>query len=99
MNDATTTQDDPGSPPVVIYTTLICPFCHRAKHLLKKKGVKYREIDVTLNPGERLAMRERSGGSNSVPQIFIGDRHIGGCDDLFELEFDGDLDALLTGNV
>lgn len=99
MNDLPPPTDENGKPAVVIYTTMTCPFCHRAKHLLKKKGIDYTEIDVSMRPDKRLVMRERAGGVNTVPQIFIGDRHVGGCDDLFELEFDGDLDALLAGNA
>jgi len=81
---------------VEIYTTDVCPFCFRAKKLLDKKGAAYTEIDVGGDPQKRAAMKERANGSHTVPQIFIGDRHIGGCDDLFELEYGGELDALLN---
>jgi glutaredoxin 3 len=80
---------------VEIYTTTICPYCVRAKALLKKKGVAYREINVERDESLRDAMTARSGGRQSVPQIFIGDRHVGGCDDLYALERQGGLDSLL----
>ncbi|MCC2110656.1 MAG: glutaredoxin 3 [Hyphomicrobiales bacterium] len=80
---------------VVIYTTSICPYCFRAKRLLEKKGVAYDEIDVGGDPAERAVMTERSG-RYTVPQIFIGDRHVGGFDDLAELDMDGELDELLA---
>ncbi len=82
---------------VEIYTTKICPFCHSAKRLLKNKGVTFKEIDVTFNSKIRRAMTERAGGSHTVPQIFIDDVHVGGCDDLMELDMDGKLDPLLNG--
>ncbi len=81
---------------VDIYTTPICPFCHRAKQLLDRKGAPYREINVMLKPVTRAEMRERAGGARTVPQIFIGDRHIGGCDELYALDRKGGLDPLLT---
>lgn len=84
-------------PEVTIYTTGLCGFCYRAKALLKSKGVSFKEIDVTFNPKQRAEMRERAGGSNSVPQIWIGERHVGGSDDLYALEQAGELDALLEG--
>jgi glutaredoxin 3 len=90
---------DKNTPAITIYTTILCPFCHRAKHLLRRKGVGYREIDVTMRPNERAAMRERAGGRHTVPQIFIGPHHIGGCDELFKLESLGRLDELLGGAV
>lgn len=80
---------------VEIYTTPFCPYCYRAKSVLDKKSVRYREIDVMMAPAKRSEMRERSGGINKVPQIFVDGRHIGGSDDLLELERDGDLDSLL----
>lgn len=80
---------------VIIYTTRICPYCVRAKELIRKKGYDYREIDVS-DDEERRKMMEKSGGRRTVPQIFIGDRHIGGCDDLYALDAKGGLDALLT---
>lgn len=82
---------------VEIYTTQICPYCVRAKRLLEKKGVGYREIDVSGDPELRQSMTQRAGGRMTVPQIFINGTHVGGCDDLYELEADGSLDPLLTG--
>jgi glutaredoxin 3 len=80
---------------VEIYTTQTCPYCIRAKSLLKKKGATFKEIDVGANPGLRVAMTERAAGRRSVPQIFINSVHVGGCDDLHALEESGKLDALL----
>ena len=80
---------------IEIYATMFCPFCYRAKRLLDDKGVAYREIDVTMRPDRRREMMERAGGRNTVPQIFIGDRHIGGSDELYALEAAGELDPLL----
>jgi glutaredoxin 3 len=80
---------------IELYTTPICPFCHRAKQLLQRKGVAYDEINVMLNPGRRAEMLERAGGARTVPQIFIDGRHIGGCDELYALDARGGLDALL----
>ena len=80
---------------VEIYTTSLCGFCHNAKSLLKKKGVKFTEYGVTFDGAKRGEMIQRAGGKTSVPQIFIDGRHIGGCDDLFELDFDDELDPLL----
>lgn len=82
---------------IVIYSTLMCPYCHAAKQLLKQKGADFEEIDVTFNSDKRAEMREKAGGRNTVPQIFIDDTHIGGCDDLHELERAGKLDAMLQG--
>lgn len=80
---------------VEIYTTQTCPYCIAAKGLLKKKGVAYKEIDVGADPALRQAMTERAG-RRSVPQIFIGGSHIGGCDDLHALDHAGKLDPMLT---
>ena len=82
-------------PQVTIYTTPYCPYCMRAKHLLKRKGVKFDEIDVSASAALREAMIERARGSYTVPQIFIGDYHAGGCDDLHALDAKGELDRLL----
>lgn len=79
----------------LIYTTAWCPFCIRAKMLLDQKGVKYTEINVDQVDGARQAMMLRSG-RRTVPQIFIGDTHVGGCDDLFALERQGKLNPLLA---
>jgi glutaredoxin 3 len=83
--------------PVTIYTTMFCPYCVAAKRLLKTKGAAFTEIDVTLKPELREEMTARSGGRRTVPQIFIGPRHIGGSDDLHALEAKGELDVLLAG--
>ncbi|MEZ5507489.1 MAG: glutaredoxin 3 [Gammaproteobacteria bacterium] len=81
---------------VVLYTTPWCPYCLRAKHLLKSKGVTFTDIDVSGNPALRQDMEQRSG-RHTVPQIWIGTTHVGGCDDLYALERQGKLDALLQG--
>ena len=81
---------------VEIYTTPICPYCLAAKRLLQKKGVAYSEIDVSRDPGLRAAMTERAGGRRTVPQIFVGGTHVGGCDDLYALDEAGKLDPLLA---
>jgi glutaredoxin 3 len=83
--------------PVEIYTTPFCGFCHAAKRLLTKKGVAFTEIDVSGDPGLRQAMMARAHGGYTVPQIFVGDTHVGGCDDLFAMERAGKLDPLLAG--
>lgn len=80
---------------IEIYTSPWCGYCHRAKRLLDKKGVQYAEYDVTAEPGRRQEMMQRAPGSYTVPQIFIDDKGIGGCDELFELDFDGELDSML----
>ncbi|MBS0248940.1 MAG: glutaredoxin 3 [Proteobacteria bacterium] len=82
-------------PPVDIYTTSWCPYCQMAKALLKRKGVTYNEIDASARD-VRQAMIARAGGRTTVPQIFIGRTHVGGCDDLHALENAGRLDALLA---
>jgi glutaredoxin 3 len=82
--------------PVTIYTTPICPYCARAKSLLRKKGVAYDEVDVMMDNKARDEMLDKSGGARTVPQIFIGDTHIGGCDELLALEHEGKLDDLLA---
>lgn len=79
---------------VVIYTTTICPYCVRAKQLFQRKGVSYREVDVSFDQAERMALVARTK-QRTVPQIFINDQHIGGCDDLYALERSGQLDPLL----
>ncbi len=84
-----------NEPAVVIYTTGWCPYCQRARKLLEKKGVSFTEIDVESAPEKRAEMQARSG-RRTVPQIFIGDSHVGGCDDLHDLEDEGKLDALLA---
>lgn len=80
---------------VTIYTTPICPYCQMAKQLLQRKGASFDEIDVMGKPQLRAEMQAKSG-RNTVPQIWIGDRHVGGCDDLYALEAEGGLDPLLA---
>ena len=82
--------------PVTIYTTAWCPYCSAAKSLLREKGVSFNEIDVEKTAGSRATMVQRAGGRTSVPQIFVGDKHVGGCDDLYALERAGGLDPLLA---
>jgi glutaredoxin 3 len=85
-----------SAPDIVLYVTGWCPFCQRAQGLLTKKGLAYREINVDDDGKLREEMIARSG-RHTVPQIFIGDKHIGGCDDLFALEGSGELDRLIQG--
>ena len=82
--------------PVEIYTSPLCGFCHAAKKLLTQKNVTFTEVDVWAEPGRKAEMIERANGGRTVPQIFIGDTHVGGCDDLYALESNGKLDALLA---
>ncbi len=77
---------------VTIYTTSLCPYCHMAKELLRAKCVAFEEVDVTGQAGLRAQMRDMAGGRNTVPQIWIGERHVGGCDDLMRLDRSGKLD-------
>ncbi|ABS63356.1 glutaredoxin 3 [Parvibaculum lavamentivorans DS-1] len=81
---------------VTIYTTMMCPYCHRAKGLLQKKGVSFTEVDVGMDADKRQEMMKRAHGSHTVPQIFIGDKHVGGCDDLYALDHAGKLDPMLA---
>ena len=81
---------------VTVYGNAMCPYCGAARMLLTKKAVEFENIDVNVDPQKRVEMQERSG-SRSVPQIFIGDTHIGGFDELAALEMDGELDTLLAG--
>lgn len=83
-------------PAVEIYTKTFCPYCWRAKMLLDSKGVDYTDIGVDFGGEARKAMVERASGRSTVPQIFIGEQHIGGCDELMGLERDGKLDALIA---
>ncbi len=83
-------------PVITVYTTGWCPYCQRAKQLLMRKQLVYREINVEDDDKFREEMTARSG-RRTVPQIFIGDRHIGGCDDLYALEGSGELDRLTEG--
>jgi glutaredoxin 3 len=80
---------------IEIYTTPFCPYCFRAKALLIAKGVAFEEIDVMMEPKRRAEMKERSGGGKTVPQIFVDGQHLGGSDELAELDREGRLDGLL----
>jgi len=81
--------------PVTIYSTQVCAYCARAKALLTAKQAPFTEIFIDLEPEKRAEMLRKSGGRRTVPQIFIGDRHVGGFDDLYALEQKGELDSLL----
>ncbi len=80
---------------VEIYTGMMCGYCSAAKRLLKKKGVDFEETDVSFDSSKRQEMMARANGAHSVPQIFIDDEHVGGCDDLFALDSGGQLDSKL----
>jgi len=82
---------------VELYTSPLCGFCHAAKRLLSEKGVSYTEIDVARDPAKRQEMLSRANGRHTVPQIFIGQTHVGGFDDLADLDRNGKLDPLLKG--
>ena len=82
--------------PVEIYTSPLCGFCHAAKRLLTQKGVSFQEIDVMADPARKPEMIQRANGGRTVPQIFVGETHVGGCDDLFALERSGKLDPMLA---
>ena len=81
---------------VTVYGNAMCPYCGAARMLLTKKAVEFENIDVNVDPQKRVEMQARSG-SRSVPQVFIGDTHVGGFDELAALEMDGELDTLLAG--
>lgn len=83
-------------PRVEIYTKFLCPYCARAKALLESKGVNFEEFDITMGGEKREEMLARAPGRTTVPQIFIGDTHVGGCDDLMALESAGKLDPMLA---
>ncbi|HHI82061.1 MAG TPA: glutaredoxin 3 [Rhizobiales bacterium] len=83
---------------VVMYSTKLCPYCSAARRLLTKKGADMEIIDVTFDHAKRQAMAKKAGGRTSVPQIFIGDTHIGGCDDLFDLDQEGALEPMLAAS-
>lgn len=83
-------------PEIVIYTKDFCPYCHAAKALLTRKGASFTEIDILQHPERRAEMIAKSGGRTTVPQIFIGSRHIGGSDDIHALDDAGELDTLLA---
>lgn len=86
-----------ATPKIDIYTKFACGYCVRAKHLLTSKGVEFNEIDVTMGGAKRDEMLQRAPNAMTLPQIFIGDYHVGGSDDLAALEREGKLDALLAG--
>jgi glutaredoxin 3 len=88
-----------GTRDVTIYTTALCGYCEQARRLLAGKGVDFTEHDVTFDAALRRQMSECAGGRSTVPQIFIGDIHVGGADDLAALEERGELDALLSGET
>ncbi|MFP7672349.1 glutaredoxin 3 [Marivita sp. S0852] len=81
---------------IEIYTSPLCGFCHAAKRLLTQKGATFTEIDVLANPKRKPEMIQRANGKRTVPQIFVGDTHVGGCDELYALERAGKLDPLLA---
>jgi glutaredoxin 3 len=82
-------------PSITIYTKSWCPYCAAAKKLLSEKGVEFTEIDIEAKPDKRQDMIQKAGGRTTVPQVFIGDRHVGGCDDLYDLDDKGQLEPLL----
>ena len=86
-----------SQPDVVVYVAGWCPYCQRARGLLSKKGLQFREIDIDDDPRLREEMIARSG-RRTVPQIFIGEKHVVGCDDLFALDERGELDRLIQGD-
>ena len=81
---------------IEIYTSPLCGFCHAAKRLLTQKGVAFTEIDVLRDPARKQEMLQRANGRHTVPQIFVGELHVGGCDDLYALDRSGKLDPLLA---
>ena len=80
---------------IIIYSRSTCPFCIQAKNLLQAKNFSYQEIDIEQNPEKREEMIKKANGKSSVPQIFVDDKLIGGCDDIYALEDKGELDAIL----
>jgi glutaredoxin 3 len=82
---------------VLMYCTAACPFCQSAEQLLLKKGARIDKVRVDLEPARRAEMTQKSGGRRTVPQIWIGSRHVGGCDDLYALDREGRLEVLLEG--
>lgn len=83
-------------PKIDVYTADYCPYCTKAKNLLDQKGATYKEIDVSGDDDARVALVKKANGMRTVPQIFINDQHIGGCDDLYALDAKGGLDPLLA---
>ena len=88
-------RDSLTMPPITIYTKGWCPYCASAKKLLDDKGAAFTEIDIEVKPEARAEMIQKAGGRTTVPQIFIGDRHVGGCDDLYALDDKDQLEPLL----
>ncbi len=86
-----------NAPPITVYSASWCPYCQRAKSLLREKGLAFTEIDVDEDPQRRSEMIARSG-RRTVPQIFVGDRHVGGCDELYASDRSGELDRLVQGD-
>jgi glutaredoxin 3 len=84
-------------PSVEIYTSPLCGFCHAAKRLLTQKGANFSEVNVLAQPARKAEMIQRANGGRTVPQIFVGESHVGGCDELYALERAGKLDSLLAG--
>ncbi len=84
-------------PDIVIYSSPLCGFCHAAKRLLTQKGAAFSEINILEEPQRRSEMMDRAGGRHTVPQIFIGGQHVGGCDELYALDRAGKLDPMLQG--
>jgi glutaredoxin 3 len=84
---------------VTLYTKSTCPYCAAAKDLLRKKGIAFDEIDIMAQAGARQTMIQRADGRTTVPQIFIGEHHVGGCDDLYALDRRGELDKMLAPAV
>jgi glutaredoxin 3 len=82
---------------VTIYTKPYCPYCEGARELLTKKGIRFEEIDISGKPDLRAEMIRRANGGSTVPQIFVGERHLGGCDDIYALDARGGLDPILAG--
>jgi glutaredoxin 3 len=94
-----TYPEGPSMANIVLYTIMFCPFCSRAKRLLEAKGVSYTEIDIGMDSSKRQEMMDLAGGGHTVPQIFIGDRHVGGSDELVALEQAGELDKWIEEAV
>jgi glutaredoxin 3 len=86
-------------PKVIVYTRSWCPYSRHATALLTRKGVEFTEIDIDKEPQRRTEMLERAGGRRTVPQVFVGSTHVGGCDDLHALDAEGGLDPLLAGDT
>ena len=82
---------------ITIYTRMMCGYCTAAKRLLDRKGVSYNELDASFSPELRQEMIQRAHGRTTFPQIFIGERHVGGCDDLYDIDETGQLDRMLAG--